>query len=77
MKEFIFGIDEENSDWAEVFYGWIRNNSPELIRCKNCKFWGITIYENIETCPKHRNANGWEQATDPEDFCSWAEKREE
>ena len=36
-KEYIFEIEEENSDYAEVFYGWIRNHSRELIRCRDCK----------------------------------------
>ena len=71
MKEYI--VSENSYEYEMRRYDELR----ELIRCKDCKFWEITIYENIETCPKHRNANGWEQATDPEDFCSWAEKRKE
>ena len=65
MKEFIFGIEEEDSDYAEVFFGWIRNHSPELIRCKNCSWQYGTICRRDSTFP-------WED----DDYCSKAEVEE-
>jgi len=31
----------------------------------------------VKTCLEHRNVDGTEQATKPDDFCSWGEGREE
>ena len=50
---------------------------PENIRCKGCKHWRINYYQDVETCFEHRNVDGTEQATSPEDYCSWAERRED
>lgn len=65
MKEFIFGIEEENSDYAEVFFGWIRNHSPELIRCKDC-LW------HYGTICRRNNTMFWND----DSFCSYAEREE-
>lgn len=89
MKEFIFGIEEENSDYAEVFYGWIRNHSPELIRCKDCKYFCAeeieehTPYGVFNThwacwCDKHTDyGNQKYLEVNTDDYCSWAERKEE
>ena len=39
MKEFIYRIEDNESDESEVFIGWIRKPGHELIRCEDCK-WG-------------------------------------
>ena len=76
MKEYIFGIEEEEIDEAEVFYGWIRKHSPELIRCKDCKFSMSGIDKHEERyilCQLHERSY---RVTD-DGFCSWAEREEE
>ena len=40
MKEFIYRIEDNESDESEVFIGWIRKQGHELIRCKDCKLHG-------------------------------------
>lgn len=37
MKEFIYRIEDNESDESEVFIGWIRKEGHELIRCRDCK----------------------------------------
>lgn len=37
MPEYIIEIEEDQSDESEVFIGWIRRHSKQLIRCKYCK----------------------------------------
>lgn len=69
MKEYILEI-EDNMD------GWIRKHSPELIRCKDCKFSmsGIDKYnERYILCQLHERSYG----VIDDGFCYWAERREE
>ena len=47
----------------------------EIVRCKDCKHWKLNYYDEVETCFEHRNADGTEQATKPDDFCSWGKRR--
>ena len=86
MKEYIFEIEEEEIDEAEVFVGWIRKHSRELIRCKDCKNWctGDGLFPTIDGVQFHAC---WEligigvkdsEALVPEfHYCSWAERRTE
>ena len=51
----------------------------ELIRCKDCKHWKIGT-ENLScpnpaVCGLHSFMHGFERASLPEDYCSWAERR--
>lgn len=43
----------------------------ELVRCKDCKHWGIHKQLNIPWCRKMHIDRG------AEDFCSMAERRED
>lgn len=71
----------------EGIWGWkgqitdavnkLPSTQPEIIRCKDCKYWRINYYQDVETCFEHRNVDGTEQATSPEDYCSWAERRKD
>ncbi len=75
MKEFIFGIEEENSDYAEVFYGWIRNHSPELIRCRDCKNFRKAedhAYRYRDSCD---DPHGLVRPV-PEGFCNYGEEKD-
>lgn len=37
MAEYIYEIEDYEIDESEIFIGYIRRHSPELIRCKDCK----------------------------------------
>ena len=47
----------------------------EIVRCKDCEHWKFNYYDDVETCFVHRNVDGTEQATKPDDFCSWGKRR--
>lgn len=47
----------------------------EIVRCKDCEHWKLNYYDEVETCFEHRNVDGTEQATKPDDFCSWGRRR--
>ena len=47
----------------------------EIVRCKDCEHWKLNYYDEVETCFEHRNIDGTEQATRPDDFCSWGKRR--
>lgn len=38
MAEYIYEIEPYENDEYEVFIGWIRKHSQELVRCKDCKY---------------------------------------
>ena len=61
MKEYIVGLENEHSHALDVCY------KEELIRCKDCKYWGADGYRY-----------GCKYATDimfENDYCSWAERK--
>ncbi len=68
-KEYIFGIEEEEIDEEEVFYGWIRKHSPELIRCKDCKKF-VAEKDQAYCLDMYGQC-------DENGFCAWAERKEE
>lgn len=37
MKEYIYQIEDDESDESEVFIGWIRRHGKEFVRCRDCK----------------------------------------
>lgn len=39
MPEYIYEIEENQSDESEIFIGWIRTHSERLIRCKDCVYF--------------------------------------
>ena len=47
MKEYIVAVEDDENDFDEVFIAHIRNN-PELIRCDECKFYGVCVLSNSE-----------------------------
>ena len=47
---------------------------PEIIRCKDCKYWEESFPFDLCMLTKAKN-NIWR--SDETDFCSWAERREE
>lgn len=85
MKEYIFEIEEEEIDEAEVFVGWIRNHSRELIRCKECKYWcSGDMFTPIEGISYHScwiligiGVKDNEALVPYYHYCGWAERKEE
>ena len=73
MKEYIFGIEEEDSDYEEVFYGWIRKHSHELIRCKDCALWNDADSEHFAG---YCTQGDYEKITFRNEWCSWAERKD-
>jgi len=71
MKEFIYRIEDNESDESEVFIGWIRKEGHELIRCRDCKFLRLT-----GTAWKCQNRLVM-MLCEPNDYCSRAERKEE
>lgn len=67
--EYIIPIGEDAQDYDEMFIGVIRRQ-PELVRCKDCKHYNGLLYT---LCPQ----SGMNVIDDEEDYCSWAERREE
>ena len=64
-KEYILPIGENARDYDEMFIGVIRRY-PELIRCRNCKYyWG-------RSCTAHDAPGDY---LTPNDFCSWAQPK--
>ena len=60
-----------------VIEKWLPSAEPEIIRCKDCKYWQKTTLKAsdgkpIYDCPYWPEEFGW---THPEGFCSGAERR--
>lgn len=79
MPEYIYEIEEDQSDESEIFIGWIRRHSKQLIRCKGCKHFirDITcVGGHYDGCDAWTD-NGNEIMVAEDDFCSYAERKEE
>lgn len=66
--EYIIPIGEEAKEFDEIFIGVLRKHK-ELIRCKDCKYWGANGYRYgcINATPIMME----------NDYCSNAERKEE
>ncbi len=76
MAEYIYEIESDEDNKSEIFIGWIRNHSQEMIRCKDCKSRSEVSYKdilgfNLYRCYFH------ECIVRDGDFCSFAERKEE
>lgn len=69
MKEYIV---TEHTD-----YPYEEPKPQELIRCKDCKYFKRRSIYHHGLCDVHCNGIGEEEVTSEDQFCSWAEKREE
>lgn len=74
--EYIIPIGEEAKDYDEMFIAVIRKQ-PELIRCKNCKYFKRRSIYHHGLCDIHCNGIGEEEVTSEDQYCSWAERKEE
>ena len=58
------------------FCGWLDDaptvDAVPVVRCKDCKNWHINC---LPVCEKH-GCDVISDYTEPDDFCSWAERRE-
>lgn len=68
---------------SKFFYGgvatMIRSLTPanvaEVVRCKECVYWGGVIHNNV--CRRWSSPlEGLKNMTSPDDFCSYGEKKE-
>lgn len=68
------GCDYELQDWQrwklKTMVRDIPSVEPEIIQCKDCKYW------NHETELTYCERVGW-TGTDADDYCSFAERKEE
>ena len=54
--------------WNRVIRETLKDAQPEVIRCKDCKYWDSECgYCHIQGC----------EGLEPDDYCSYAERREE
>ena len=54
-----------DDDWIYRFVQEFPSAEPEIIRCKDCKYYK----ENTMVCSRY--------GLEDDDYCSWAERREE
>ena len=50
---------------------------PEIIRCKDCKWYELPSHKIYENCVRWMKRNGILLPIKPDDFCSRAERRED
>ena len=72
MREYIVRIEDDDSDFDEMFIGGIRKHS-ELIRCKDCRYYTGKWCTKLST--KQFDIN--DKCKDDNDYCSDAERKEE
>lgn len=75
IKEYIYYDNELDSNEDEIFIGWIRNHSKELIRCKDCKHW--TFGENGVDGTADGICDALKILTDETFYCAESERNEE
>jgi hypothetical protein len=71
-REYIYGIAQNKNGAPYLF------NIGELVRCKDCKWWGgnKNTEHNNHICNRalNQDVDYWTRA---DDFCSYGERREE
>ena len=50
---------------------------PELIKCKDCKYFERRSIYHHGLCDVHCNGVGEKEVTSEDQYCSWAERKEE
>lgn len=50
---------------------------PEIIRCKDCKWYELPSHKITENCVRWMKRNSILLPIKPNDYCSYAERREE
>lgn len=48
-----------------------------VIRCRDCKYWGINYYKDIESCSEIREIDGSPMITNYDGYCSMGKRKEE
>lgn len=76
----LLGVEETSEDLGCLArLRELPSAQPEPIRCKDCKHWKIGTKNlncpNPMVCGLHSFMHGFERASLPEDYCSWAERR--
>lgn len=85
MTKYIELIDRyeirqsDSDEYNPPSYIW-RDNTGELIRCKDCRYLTqSTVFDRTTLyCIRHRDDGGdWKFLENDEGFCSWAEMEKE
>ena len=77
-------IDDFNKEDLERFKKELGNTpitvlpaQPEIIRCKDCKYFERRSIYHHGLCDVHCNGVGEKEVTSEGQYCSWAERKEE
>ena len=77
-------IDDFNKEDLERFKKELGNTpitvlpaQPEIIRCKDCKYFERRSIHHHGLCDVHCNGVGEKEVTSEGQYCSWAERKEE
>lgn len=72
-KGYVFAIvDESTGEYKPV-----SSDVVQVIRCKDCKYFTSRSIYGHGLCDIHCNGIGESEVTSEENFCSWAERKEE
>lgn len=83
---FVHGyVDEIRKDVFIVkneggYFGTVKKEVVDLIRCKDCKFFQINKFDDTYSdmmCIENYDCYGTYMSTRPDEFCSNAERKEE
>lgn len=78
MREYIVPIYDDSSDYEEIFFGYIRENAKEIIRCKDCQY-GYQFYDVqngiTDSWVECRNPDGLNRDAPENGYCYCGERR--
>lgn len=78
MREYIVPIYDDSSDYEEIFFGYIRENAEEIIRCKDCRY-GYQFYDVqngiTDSWVECRNPNGLNRDVPENGYCYCGERK--
>ncbi len=60
--------------WREYFEN-LPSAEPEIVRCKDCKWYELPSHKITENCVRWMKSNGILLPIKPNDYCSYAERR--
>ena len=66
----------ESDEYNPPSYIWV-DNTGELIRCGDCKYFTLKSIYGHGLCDVHCNGKGEPEVVNETDYCAWAERKEE
>lgn len=76
MSEYIYEIEEDQTDESEIFIGWIRRHSKRLIRCKDCIHWHDGYCMSPDVYVADQEYMTGDLRTEATHYCGYAEREE-